>query len=236
MMKIYQGSILLQIKKVEFNMTNDEQYFRGSDRSKDKAKNTPHSGKIKKPEHEPAGIIIEIYEDFLPIGVKSESFRKRYQVITVVGTDKFSILRCYLKNQLNTVAMGEIINLEDQKNNFQLVKKLKPSEWSSTLKTEIEDAINNIVTENEVKYVDFFNNAHLITNKLHQLKLLPGVGEKRLVQILKIRDQQPFLSYEDIEQRLSLNAVELITKRILEELETDQKYILFTKKYEEREK
>lgn len=130
--------------------------------------------------------------------------------------------------------MGESIDLESLKNNFQLVKKLKPTEWSSLLKGEIEDAIGQIVKDNEIKYVDFFNSAHLITTKLHQLKLLPGIGEKRLVQILKIRDQQPFISYDDIEERLNLNPVELITKRILEELETEQKYILFTKKYEER--
>lgn len=218
-------------------MAKDDQRFRSTGRFKDKG--FSHSGdkKTKKPEHEPSGIIIEIYEDFLPAGVKSsDSFRKRYQVITVVGTEKFSILRCFLKNQLNTVAMGETVDLEEQKNNFQLVKKLKPTEWSSLLKGEIEDAISQIVKNNEIKYVDFFNTAHLITTKLHQLKLLPGVGEKRLVQILKIRDQQPFLSYEDIEERLALNPVELITKRILEELETEQKYILFTKKYEERDK
>ena len=220
-------------------MANDEQHFRGSDRFRDKPKGAAHTGdkKSKKSEHEPGGIIVEIYEDFLPMGVKSgDSFRKRYQVITVVGTDKFSVLRCYLKNQINTVALGEHIDLEEQKNNFQLVKKLKPSEWQATLKSEIEEAIGQIVKIDEVKYVDFFNNAHLITTKLHQLKLLPGIGEKRLVQILKIRDQQPFISYEDIEQRLTLNPVELITKRILEELETEQKYILFTKKYEERDK
>ena len=221
-------------------MTNDDQRYHGPDRFKEKLKGVSHSAdkKPRKSEHEPSGIIIEIYEDFLPMGVKSnDSFRKRYQVVTVVGTEKFSILRCFLKNQLNTVAIGETIDLEDLRNNFQLVKKLKPTEWSSTLKSEIDDAISEIVKRNEVKYVDFFNNAHLITTKLHQLKLLPGVGEKRLVQILKIRDQQPFISYEDIEERLSLNPIELITKRILEELEsTEEKYILFTKKYEERDK
>lgn len=220
-------------------MANDDQRFRGSERFRDRSKGTHHQGekKPKKSEHEPNGIVIEIYEDFLPAGVKSgDSFRKRYQVITVVGTEKFSILRCYLKNQLNTVAMGDNIDLEEMKNNFQLVKKLKASEWSTTLKSEIEDAISKIVQSDEVKYVDFFNNAHLITTKLHQLKLLPGVGEKRLVQVLKIRDQQPFISYDDIQERLSLDPVELITKRIIEELETEQKYILFTKKYEERDK
>jgi putative nucleotide binding protein len=220
-------------------MANEDQRFRASERFKDRAKGGSHQGekKIKKTEHEPAGIIIEIYEDFLPMGVKSsDSFKKRYQVITVVGIEKFSILRCYLKNQLNTIAIGVTINLEELKHNFQLVKKLKPTEWSSILKSDIEEFIQIIVKKDEIKYVDFFNSAHLITTKLHQLKLLPGIGEKRLVQILKIRDQQPFISFEDIELRLNINPVELITKRIIEELETEQKYILFTKKYDEREK
>ena len=188
--------------------------------------------KSKKAENEPQGIIIEMYEDFLPAGVKSADYRKRFQVITVVGTQKFSILRIFLKKSLNTIAMGDSIDLEEHKNNFQLVKKLRSSDWSTTIKDEIEDCIKKIVIQEEVKFVDFFNHAHLITTKLHQLKLLPAVGEKRVVQILKIRDQQEFISYEDIQERLGLDPKEIITKRILEELENDEKYVLFTKKYE----
>lgn len=191
------------------------------------------SGKPKKSEHEPKGIIIEIYEDFLPAGVKSSGgYRKRFQVVTVVGTQKFSILRIYMKKHLNTIAMGDTIDLEEHRNNFQLVKKLRSSEWSSTLKDEIMDCVAKIVKNEEVKFVDFFNKAHLITTKLHQLKLLPTVGEKRVVQILKIRDQQEFISYDDIQERLGMDPVEIISKRILEELENDEKYVLFTKRYE----
>jgi putative nucleotide binding protein len=188
-----------------------------------------------KSEQEPSGVIIEIYEDFLPAGVKSsDDYRKRYQVVTVVGTEKFSILRIYLKKSLNTIAKGDILDLNKEKGNFQLVKKLRPSDWSTTLRDEIESTIKQIIIDQEVKFVNFFNKAHAVTNRLHQLKLLPNVGDKRVIQILKVRDQQEFISFEDIEERTHLNPVEIIKKRILEELETEveKRYILFTKKYE----
>ena len=188
-----------------------------------------------KSEQEPSGLIIEIYEDFLPVGVKSSGdYRKRYQVITVIGTDKFSILRIYLKKSLNTIAKGEVLDLNKSKDNFQLVRKLRASDWSSTLHDEIQDNLAQIIQDQEVKMVDFFNKAHAVTNRLHQLKLLPNVGEKRVVQILKIRDQQEFISFEDFEERVGLNPIEIIKKRIFEELESDieKRYILFTKKYD----
>ena len=186
-----------------------------------------------KPEQEPSGVIVEIYEDFLPVGVKSSGdYRKRYQVVTVVGTDKFSILRIFMRKPLNTIARGETLDLNEKKANFQLVKKLRSSDWSTALKDDIEEIISQIIKKQEIKFVDFFNKAHAITNRLHQLKLLPNVGEKRVIQILKIRDQQEFISFEDIEERVGLDPVDIIKKRILEELETDQKYILFTKKYD----
>lgn len=188
-----------------------------------------------KSEQEPSGVIIEIYEDFLPAGVKSsDDYRKRYQVITVIGTEKFSILRIYLKKSLNTIAKGDTLDLNKAKDNFQLVRKLRASDWSTTLSDEIRENLTKIILDQEVKFVDFFNKAHAITNRLHQLKLLPNVGDKRVVQILKIRDQQEFISFEDFEERVNLNPIDIIKKRILEELETDieKRYILFTKKYD----
>lgn len=211
--------------KVFQNMSHNQYPHRSSNGQNKKSE----LERTKKTEQEPNGLIIELYEDFLPAGVKTKEYSQRFQVITVVGTEKFSILRIFLKKNLNTIALGDNVNLDEMKDNFQHVKKLRSTDWTLTLKDEIIDAIEKIVKLEEVKFVDFFNHAHLITNRLHQLKILPTIGEKRVVQILKIRDQQEFLSYEDIEERIGLNPIEMVTKRVMEELEEEQKYVLFTK-------
>jgi putative nucleotide binding protein len=49
-------------------------------------------------------------------------------------------------------------------------------------------------------------------------------------QVINERERKPFESFDDLQKRTELpNPVKLITKRVLEELEGDSKYRLFTR-------
>jgi putative nucleotide binding protein len=49
-------------------------------------------------------------------------------------------------------------------------------------------------------------------------------------QVINQRERKPFESFEDLQKRTELpNPVKLITKRVMEELEGDSKYRLFTR-------
>lgn len=176
---------------------------------------------------EPSAIIIDLHEDLLPKGTRGGEYRRHYPVLVVVGAKKFTVQKVYLKHQLN-VAVGDIIDLTQHKDDFITTKRHPASDWSVGLRDLVEEMVAQLLRENEEQYVQFFNNAKLITTKLHQLKLLPGVGEKRVSKILKTRDMKPFESYADIEERVGIDPVAVVTARVLEELEEPQRYHLFT--------
>ena len=49
-------------------------------------------------------------------------------------------------------------------------------------------------------------------------------------EVINMREHKPFESFEDLQKRTELpNPVKLVTKRVLEELEGDSKYRLFTR-------
>ncbi|MEM7816527.1 MAG: DUF655 domain-containing protein [Candidatus Aenigmatarchaeota archaeon] len=78
---------------------------------------------------------------------------------------------------------------------------------------------------NEKKFVDFFNVASTITPRLHKLELLPGIGKKYIQLIIKNR---PYQSFEDIEKKVGISdIVKIIKKRVLQELEGNEKYNIF---------
>jgi putative nucleotide binding protein len=65
---------------------------------------------------------------------------------------------------------------------------------------------------------------------MHSLELIPGIGKRLMFQILDIREKFPFKSFQDIEERVNLkDLVGLISKRVLEELSQEEKYLLFTR-------
>jgi putative nucleotide binding protein len=64
---------------------------------------------------------------------------------------------------------------------------------------------------------------------MHQLEILPGIGKKRLWEVLDQRKAGRFTSYEDLKKRLPLlpNPIKMFTARILEELKGRERYNLF---------
>ena len=181
-----------------------------------------------KKQRELIGTIIEVGEDFLPSNNRRGSYNRQYPTLVVIGREYYSILKLYLKIS-SSVAVGDEIDIDSIPT--LLIKRMSANDWTPELKQRIEKNLILICRAHESKFVEFFNNAKPITTKLHQLRLLPGIGPKRMWQILDIRKMGLFLSYKDIEERTGLsNPLMLIVGRILEELETEQKYQLFTRK------
>ena len=97
-------------------------------------------------------------------------------------------------------------------------------------KSELPFVVENLVKENEIRFVEFFNKSQPISTRLHQLELIPGVGKKHMWDIIKERKKGPFTSFDDIRNRIKLmpDPRSSVIKRIMEELEDDNvRYRLF---------
>ena len=93
----------------------------------------------------------------------------------------------------------------------------------------LDEAVLNIINKNEKRFVSFFNKAQPITNRIHSLQLIPGIGKKLMWEIIDDRKRLPYLSFSDIEERVKISDIrKMITNRIMQELEEEQKHRLFT--------
>ena len=64
---------------------------------------------------------------------------------------------------------------------------------------------------------------------MHQIELLPGVGKKHMWEIIEARKEKDFDSFDDIKKRVKLmpDPKKAIIKRILQEIEGNEKHRLF---------
>ncbi len=116
-----------------------------------------------------------------------------------------------------------------------VLKKIDYNELTATSKALLQPVLESEVKRYEQEFINFFNNSTSITPRMHSLKLLPGIGQKHLWEILQVREKQKFASFEDISQRTSLsNPAKQIALRIIKELQREEKYYIFSKtqKYE----
>ncbi len=117
----------------------------------------------------------------------------------------------------------------------EVLKKIDLDDLTSTSKALIQPFLENEVLIYEEEFINFFNNSTSITPRMHALKLLPGIGQKHMWEILEARERQKFVTFQDISDRTSIsNPAKLISQRIIKELQRDVKYYLFSKtqKYE----
>ncbi|MFX1364217.1 MAG: DUF655 domain-containing protein [Promethearchaeota archaeon] len=117
----------------------------------------------------------------------------------------------------------------------EVLKKIDYNDLTSTSKALILPILEKEVLKYEEEFIRFFNNSTSITPRMHALKLLPGVGQKHMWEILDARERQKFGTFQDIADRTSIsNPAKLIAQRIIKELQRDVKYYLFSKtqKYE----
>jgi len=166
--------------------------------------------------------------DFLPNGYPLE--RQRYPVAQAIGKSHFTLLELVPRKNTRLELKEEVYIGEGKRDKIYFIRGRLPKErLTETAKLQIKDFIEKIIAEQEPRFVDFFNNAQAVNTRLHQLELLPGFGKKYTKVVLEEREKKPFVSFEDIKQRLKNipDPKKVVEKRIIEELTEEVRHKLF---------
>ena len=101
-----------------------------------------------------------------------------------------------------------------------------------TARAELEFVLKDIVQKEEARFVEFFNKAQPLSTRMHSLELLPGMGKKRMWEIVNERKIRPFSSFQDMQDRIKLmpDPRKVIISRILEELQGLDKHSIFVER------
>lgn len=178
--------------------------------------------------------------DFLPLGYVKEgkpSF-KRKPIAQAIGTEEFTLLELIPKERIQLDIHERVYIGAGKRDKIARVNnRLMFDKLTATSRVELDYVIEEIIKENEAKFVEFFNEAGPISTRLHQLELLPGIGKKHMWDIINATKEAKFTSFEDIKTRVPMLAdpVKLIAKRVHMELEAagdrrgKMKYIIFTR-------
>ncbi|MFW5902865.1 MAG: DUF655 domain-containing protein [archaeon] len=179
-------------------------------------------------------------ENAIALEYLKKGYKKNYKrkpVVQAIGTNHFTLLELIPKEDAK-ISLGEKLYIgKDDREKIEYIKStLEYKDLTTTAKNELEKVVETLVEENEDKFVKFFNKTGPITIKEHSLELLPGIGKKHMEKILDERRKKEFKSYEEIEERVDLmpNPKKPLSQRLLEELEGNTKYNLFTKKPKEK--
>ena len=172
--------------------------------------------------------------DFLPNGYPFDTrpmFRKT-PIAQAIGKEHFSLLELVPKKEIFLQPLEEVYIGEGKRDKIHhIVGKITSDKLTTTAGAELQQVIDEAVTKNEKRFVEFFNNAQPLTTRMHQLELLPGLGKKHMWEVIEKREEKPFESFEDMRQRVKLipDPKTAVIKRILEELSGKEKHFIFVR-------
>lgn len=168
--------------------------------------------------------------DFLPYGYPMAG--KMVPVAQAIGEKNLVLLELAPRRGVTLQPKEKVYIGQDKRDKiYYIVGRLSKEKMTETAKAQLTEYIEKFVSEQEKKFVDFFNNAQAINTRLHQLELLPGFGKKHTQEIMDSREEKLFESFEEIKQRVKNipDPKKAIEKRILEELSERQRFNLFVK-------
>lgn len=160
---------------------------------------------------------------------------KRHPVVYGLGETQFTLLELVPKKNENLNTGDRIYVGKDSKKREKISKikgRINYDDLTSTAHGELPYVIQDIVKDNEDRFVKFFNEAPAISTRFHVLELLPGLGKKMMREILEERRKKPFDSFKEMCDRIDFlrDPAKLVAKRVEEELvNSDEKYRLFTR-------
>ncbi|MFQ6105531.1 MAG: DUF655 domain-containing protein [Candidatus Hydrothermarchaeaceae archaeon] len=175
--------------------------------------------------------------DYLPQGRPEDErpIYKREPIAYAIGEEFFTLIELIPRKGVSFKPHERVYIGKDERDKIEYIKRrISFKDLSSAAKSELPYVVEEIVSKNEKKFVDFFNLSQPISTRLHGLELLPGIGKKLMWEIVNERKKQ-FTSFKDIEKRVRgiPDPKKLITRRIVTELEEDDvrlgkgKYKLF---------
>ncbi|ASJ10885.1 hypothetical protein A3L12_06015 [Thermococcus sp. P6] len=168
--------------------------------------------------------------DYLPEGYVDLSTGRRMgkPVAQVVGERAFTLLEV---TPIGDLQPYERVFVGKGKRDkvFKINRKIHYDDLTATARAELPYVVEEIVKRNEDYFVQFFNVAPPITNRLHSLELLPGIGKKHMWEIIDERRREPFKSFEDLHSRVKglPEPAKMIARRIVDELQGKDRYRLF---------
>lgn len=161
--------------------------------------------------------------DYLPQGHHEDEkpVYKREPVAYAVGEEFLTLIELVPRKGVALSPHERVYIGKEERDKIEYIKKRAEYEdLTATARSELPYAIEEVVTKNEAKFVEFFNESQAVSTRLHRLELLPGIGKKLMWEIIGERKNK-FTSFKDISERIKSlpDAKKLIIKRVLLELE-----------------
>ena len=142
-------------------------------------------------------------------------------VIVALGESKMMLGRYASVNAATAVGERIYVGVDSSKRTDvgEILGMAKIDRLSNSASNDLPLVAQVFIEENQNHFIkSFFNIAGPLSLKQHAFELLPGIGKKKALQMVEIRGSSGFTSIEQLNEACSIDAAELLAKRLVAEI------------------
>mgnify|MGYP001158510452 CR=1 FL=1 len=146
----------------------------------------------------------------------------KQQVIVALGESKMLLGRYVAKNSEVGVGDRIYVGVDNARrvDVGEILGMARIDLLSNAATSDLPLIMQIFIEENSKHFIDaFFNRAGPISLKQHAFELLPGIGNKKAMQMVEQRGSSGFSDIEQLNETCNIDSCELLAKRFVNEIE-----------------
>lgn len=148
---------------------------------------------------------------------------KSDDAIVVVTEPSMHVIRLKPKQGSPIQMVGSRIYMGDDPAKREVVQDIlgfaRIRDLSNAASTEMPIIIQQIIEDSPSVFIDqFFNRAGNLSRKMHAFELLPGVGNKKALEMVNKRGRSGWENFSQLDADCAINGAELLAKRFVSEI------------------
>ncbi|MFA4952640.1 MAG: DUF655 domain-containing protein [Candidatus Pacearchaeota archaeon] len=158
--------------------------------------------------------------------------RKMMPIVQAIGEKNLILLELVPRKGIS-LEIGEKVYIGEGKRDkiYYILGRLHREKLTEQAKEQLQEFIAKTISENEKKFIEFYNKSEAINKRVHQIELIPGMGKKHMQEIIKERENKEFESFDEMRNRIPNlpDPEKAIEKRIVQELINMERFNLFVR-------
>jgi putative nucleotide binding protein len=146
------------------------------------------------------------------------------EAIVVVTEPSLHVIRLSAKQGSGIQMVGSRIYMGSDISQRDVVQDIlgfaRIRDLSNAANQEMPIVIQQIIEESPSVFIDqFFNRAGNLSLKMHAFELLPGIGNKKAMEMVAKRGRSGWENFSQLDEDCGINSAELLAKRFVSEIE-----------------
>lgn len=139
-------------------------------------------------------------------------------LILAITENSLKMIRIRPNSSAQIQSAGTILVFDDSPIINNVLGTILYRNLSSRAQDSLAEVINSIIIDNPEPYLSFYNRAGNLSLKMHAFALLPGIGNKKALEMVDLRGRDGWEEFDKLNGDCGIDGAKLLSDRLAKEI------------------